>query len=64
MRVLNTHTHVYKHTHAHWSTTTGPYHYGSAQDTIYPTGSGVYVLLLSACRKLLIDGLHTKATNT
>ena len=41
-RVLNAHAHVYKYTHAHWSTTTGPYHYGSAQDTISSTGSGVY----------------------
>ena len=41
-RALRAHAHVYKYTHAHWSTTTGPYHYGSAQDTIYPTGSGVY----------------------
>ena len=41
-RALRAHAHVYKYTHAHWSTTTGPYHYGSAQDTIYPTGSGLY----------------------
>ena len=41
-RVLNAHAHVYKYTHAHWSTTTGPYHYDSAQDTISSTGSGVY----------------------
>ena len=41
-RVLNAHAHVYKYTHAHWSTTTGPYHYSSAQDTISLTGFGVY----------------------
>ena len=33
-RVLNAHAHVYKYTHAHWSTTTGPYHYDSAQEGV------------------------------